>query len=155
MAQALVAQLVVQCSNDSIALGSLYSDIQRGIQQPDVNFLTRILHLIVQSFQQTYIILDALDECSELDELINFIEEMCNWGVSDFRIIATSRQLSEIDETVGIRATDKLCLQDSKISTDILILVQHRLETDRKFQKWPAEVRDEIQNTLINGAHGM
>jgi hypothetical protein len=155
MLQAIVAQLVAQCPTDSSSLQMLYSQIQRGVQQPDVDFLMRTLRYMVQAFGQTHIIIDALDECSEIEELMKFIEEVHKWRIEHLRIIATSRQLSDIEEVIGDIATDKLCLQDSKISIDIQMLIQQRLGTEKKFQKWPEDVRQEIETTLSKGAHGM
>lgn len=155
LVRALVAQLVAQLPNNSHSLDLIYSSVQRGIQQPDVDFLTGTLRHMVQSFSQAYIVIDALDECSESEELMEFIKKVSEWRLSTLHIVTTSRQLSEIEETVGNYATDRLCLQDSKISADIAMLVRQRLDTDRKFQKWPADVRDEIDCTLMKGAHGM
>jgi hypothetical protein len=154
IARALLAQLLAQCPSNANCIDELHSQIQY-VQKRDVDFLLRILREFVQSFEQTYIVIDALDECSECEELMKFIEVIYGWQSAQLNIFATSRQLPEIEETIRDRATDCICLQESNIMQDIVMLVQQRLDSDRKFQRWPPDLRAEIQDALIKGASGM
>jgi hypothetical protein len=150
-----VAQLLVQCSNDTERLASLYNQIQSGIQHPSIELLLGLLRDLIQVFTQTFIVIDALDECSECEELMTFLETIHDWQVTTLHLLATSRQLPDIEETVVCLATDSLCLQESNIMIDIAALLQLRLSSDRKFQKWPTDVKLEIESTLLNKASGM
>jgi hypothetical protein len=154
LARALLAQLLTQCPSNARCIDELHSQIQYG-QKRDIDFLLGVLREFVQSFEQTYIVIDALDECSECEELMKFIEVVHGWESAQLHIFATSRQLPEIEETIRERATDCICLQESNIMQDITMFVQQRLDSDRKFQKWPLDVRAEIQGALIKGASGM
>jgi hypothetical protein len=129
--------------------------MQNGVQQRDIDFLLGILREFVQLFQHTYIVIDALDECSEYIELMKFFEVVCGWESAQLHIFATSRQLPEIEETINDRATNCTCLQESQITQDIAMVVHQRLKTDRKFRKWPPDIQAEIQEALIVGASGM
>lgn len=155
LVRALLAQLLPQCPSNAKCLDSFYSQIQGGVQQRNIDFLLQMLLEFVQSFEQAYIVIDALDECSECQELMKFIEVVCSWGSTQFHIFVTSRQLPEIEVTIKDLATDCICLQESQITQDINMFVYQRLQSDRKFQKWPPDVRAEIQETLIMGAGGM
>jgi hypothetical protein len=154
LARALLAQLLAQCPNNAKCIDELHFQIQY-VQKRDVDFLLGILREFVQSFEQTYIVIDALNECSECEELMKFIEVVYGWESAQLHIFATSRQLPEIEETIRDRATDCICLQESNTMQDITMLVQQRLDSDRRLQKWPLHVRAEIQDSLIKGAGGM
>jgi hypothetical protein len=155
LVRALLAQLLAQCASTTKCIDELHSQVQGGVQQRNVDFLLGVLREFVQSFEKTYIVIDALDECSDCEELMKFIEVVYGWESTRLHILATSRQLLEIQETIEDLATDCICLHESQITEDITLFLNQRLQSDRKFQKWPPGVRDEIQDALLIGAAGM
>jgi hypothetical protein len=150
--RALVAQLLAKIPATANILEVLSSQIDD--KQPDINFLLEILQKFIQELDQTCIVVDALDECEECEELMNLVEKTHGWESDRLHILVTSRQLPEIEEVVADCATSSICLQNS-VNQDIHILIQERLSSDRKFQKWPYQVRCEIDEALTGGASGM
>ncbi len=150
----LLKQLLAKCPANAKCLEVLFTRKKEGTQ-PDTDALLQILREFIDSFEETYIIIDALDESSECEELMKTLEEIIGWESTRLHILATSRQLPEIEETVKAYATDSVCLQDATISNDIIILIRERLNSDKKLQKWPAVVKLEIETTLSEKAHGM
>lgn len=149
LVRALVAQLLANIPATSEVLSSQVDD-----KQPDIDFLLELLRLFVIELDQVYLIIDALDECEECEELMSLIETIHGWELDQLHIFVASRQLPEIEEVIADCATSSICLQNS-INQDIHILIQERLSNDRKFQKWPYQVRSEIDEVLTAGASGM
>ena len=85
---------------------------------------------------------------------MKLIEVIQGWEFDRLHILVASRQLPEIEEVVANKATSFICLQNST-NQDIHILIQERLSSDRKFQKWPYQVRSEIDEALTGGPSGM
>lgn len=153
--RSLVAQLSLQSSNTSDALNMMYSRCQEGEEQPTTDALELTLQLMLGDIRQTFIILDALDECTEREELLGLIKRIFGWKLEKPHILATSRRERDIEETLEPLITGQACCQSSLVNADIQIHIRERLHNDPKLRKWPIKVRKEIEATLINGAHGM
>jgi hypothetical protein len=150
--RALVAQLLAKIPATSKSLEVISSQING--KQLDVDFVLELLRIFASELDQVYLVMDALDECEDCEELMSSIETIHSWELDRLHILVASRQLPEIEEVVADCATSSICLQNS-INQDIHILIQDRLSSDRKFQKWPYQVRSEIDQALTKGASGM
>jgi hypothetical protein len=134
---------------------SLNAKRQDGKQQPTPDALESTLQHILGDFQQTFIILDALDECKEREELLGLLENLIGWEVENLHVVATSRRERDIEETLEPLATGQVYIQSALVNADIHIHLCERLQNDPKLKKWPANVQREIEKTLMDGAHGM
>ncbi|KAH6662712.1 ankyrin repeat-containing domain protein [Halenospora varia] len=106
-------------------------------------------------FEETFIILDALDECKEREELLLLLESLNSWGIEKLHVLATSRRERDIEETLESLVTSKICLQSALVNVDIGTYLFEQLQDDPKLKKWSANVRVEIKRTLMDGAQGM
>ena len=113
------------------------------------------LLLFSASFRHAYIIIDALDECTERESLLELIQKIVDWKSSTLHILVTSRKEREIEDSLMLRCQHTMALQDSVISRDIEIHVCEKLQNDPKLKKWPAKVQAEIKEKLTKGACGM
>ncbi len=147
-------QLSTQSTGTSKALNELYSCHRDGQQPPTTEKLIETLKEIIGNFHQTYIILDALDECAEREELLVLIKDMAEWNIRKLHIMATSRREKDIEEALESLVTDQICIQTALVNPDIQLHIRERLQHDRKL-KWPPEIQKEIEETLMQGAHGM
>jgi hypothetical protein len=153
--RSLVVQLSKQSTNSSEALNMIYSCCQEGRQQPTTNDLLFALQYMLGDFHQTFIILDALDECTEREELLGLIEKIVDWKLEKLYILATSRREKDIEETLEPLITGQICIQSTLINADIHIYICEKLQSDPKLMKWSVNVQKEIEETLINRAYGM
>lgn len=153
--RSLIEQLSLQSMKSMEALNTLFASSQDGQQQPTLDALTSTLQHMLGDFQQIFIILDALDECKEREELLGLLENLIGWNLENLHIIATSRRERDIEETLEPLVTGQVCIQSALVNADIHIHLCDRLQNDPKLKKWPANVRREIENTLMDGAHGM
>src|SRR6266480_5488624 len=63
--RSLVVQLSMHSTNTPEALNMLYSRCQDGQYQPTIDDLATALQHMLEGFHETFLILDALDECTE------------------------------------------------------------------------------------------
>jgi hypothetical protein len=155
----LVRSLITQLSDQSVgtpeALEILFSSCQDGKRQPTVNALVTTLQSILRSFRESYIVIDALDECTSREELLGLIQEIVGWNMNTLHFLVTSRKEREIEDGLKGHVSSQINIQSSLVATDIQIYVHEKLRLDPKWQKWPEKVRAEIEATLMDGAHGM
>jgi ankyrin repeat domain-containing protein 50 len=64
----LIVQLSPQSNDTSKTLEKLYQHCGQGIQPPSTDQLEKALEKIITVFQNVYILLDTLDECSEREQ---------------------------------------------------------------------------------------
>jgi hypothetical protein len=110
---------------------------------------------LILTFHNVYIVLDALDESLDCEEILHFIDSVQHWGLSRLHLLITSRQLADIEEALTDLATEKICLQHSEMKQDIVLYVADKLESDKSLSKFPPDIRLQIQKKLLEGGDGM
>jgi hypothetical protein len=152
--RSVVTQISARFQYVPEVLSTLYSASQAGQKQPTSEALLTTLRNMLEHFSHTYIIIDALDECKEREQLLAMMKEIFGWKFG-LHILITSRKEGDIESSLGPLFTNRLCIQNAIVDADIRTHVQERLLNDAKLKKWPANVREEIETTLMSGAHGM
>jgi hypothetical protein len=159
MVKSLITQLSQQCVTIPAILESLFSSSLNGQRQPSLDALLQVLYQMIQDFPVLYIILDALDECSERDRLLEILEIMAGWKIKHLHLIVTSRSEEDINHSLRsfIGVDNTVCLQSILVDKDIFNYVHHRLSNDKTLRRWQKdlEMRREIQTVLMKKAHGM
>lgn len=155
LVRSLIVQLSAQSSTIPEALNALYSKHHDGQQQPSKVSLVETLRQICMEFQEVFIVLDALDECTDREELLNLISEIHEWKTNKLHMLATSRREIDITEALEPLITGQISIQDEVDNADIYIHVCERLQNDSKLKKWSADIKTKIETTLMSGAHGM
>ncbi|KAJ7460217.1 hypothetical protein FB451DRAFT_1500560 [Mycena latifolia] len=89
----LITQLSVQTPMPDTTLAALWSSYARGQQLPTVSALiSEALIPILREFTQpVYIVIDALDECSERGKLLKSITQIVDAQLSNFHLLLTGR----------------------------------------------------------------
>lgn len=106
-------------------------------------------------FKEVFFLFDALDECKEREELLALIETIVEWDVENLHLLATSRGEKDIEESLKPILTDEICIQSALVNADIHTHIRERLQNDAKLKKFPADVKQEIETTLMEGAQEM
>ena len=153
--RSLITQFFDQATHIPEALGQLYSACQSNRRDIDQDDLITTLQHIVQAPQEAYIIIDALDECTEREALLELIQEIVGWKISTLHILVTSRKEREIEDCLMPLSWRTVDLQEAVVAGDIKIHVCERLQNDPKLKKWPVKVQAEIETALTEGARGM
>jgi hypothetical protein len=159
MIRSLTYQLLQQCLTMPPSLEMLFSSCQSGNRQPSLDSLLDVLHTMLLQLPQSYLVLDALDECSERVELMQVIERIIGWKHERLHLLVTSRKEREIEISLEciVDVQNIISIQREVVDNDIYIYVRQRLADDIRLRKWKnnPSVRDEIEKTLMTGAHGM
>ena len=153
--RSLLVQLSAKCLHLPEPLQSAYYRSQNGQNQPTIEELSLLLRQIIKGFRSTYILLDALDECTEREDILNFIEVLMGWNIDSLHVLSTSRKESDIATSLEPLATCQQCIQSAAVDADIRVHVLERLSSDRELRKWPVDVQKEIEDALTKGAKGM
>lgn len=82
-----------------------------------------------------YVILDALDECTDREELLPFIREVTASKLQDLHIMATSRWEKDIEDELSPVADHNINIQSAIVDEDIPDYIRDRLATDTKLKK--------------------
>ena len=136
-------------------LECLYLSCSNGQGQPAYESLLMALREMLSSFDQIYLVLDALDECLERTELLATIEKLTTWHDMNFHILVTSRRGRDIEDLLEplIQNGGKVCIDGTSVNEDIRTYIQCRLRTDPHLKRWQRrpEVQQEIEDMLMKG----
>jgi hypothetical protein len=159
MIRSLITQLSLRCASMPRVLAALFSSCMNGEQQPTSDTLLTTLQQMTQEFNEIFVILDALDECKERQELLEDIDKIAGWRKGKLHILVTSRREKDIEESLDILANDqrKVCIQSALVNDDIRAYVQKRLQSDQNLKRWrnKPDVQEEIKMQLMGKADGM
>lgn len=151
----LLLQLSLRTPNGRRSLQQLYSSCQGGQSQPREDAVLSLLKQIMADSDHTYIIIDALDECTDRDKLLEFIRGLVTDDGHKLHLLTTSRPEREIKEQLTEIVTSEVNIQSAVVNDDIRLYIQDRLHNDSKLKKWPTSIQHEIEETLMQKAHGM
>ncbi|KAH7386811.1 hypothetical protein DE146DRAFT_759229 [Phaeosphaeria sp. MPI-PUGE-AT-0046c] len=159
MVRSLLCQLSQQCIKIPASLDALFSSYESGQRQPSTDALMDALRLMIQDIPKTYIVLDALDECAQRDDLMQILETMVGWKVPNLHLLVTSRRERDIESSLGdlVGGQNQIRLESAVVDKDIQRYVQQRLSDDKRLRKWEkdASMMELIETTLMKGAKGM
>lgn len=114
---------------------------------------------MIQESGETYIILDALDECKDREELLEGVRAIAGWELKKLHILVTSRREKDIEESLEsfVNNEKRVCIQSTLVNDDIRAYVHKKLQTDQKLKRWQKNliVQQEIETTLMDKADGM
>ena len=155
-----ISSLLLQLAfvmEDFDKLRLLYVACDLGRRQPSIHEMKETLRNALKALPKVYMVLDALDECQELDEALSFIVSACGSWDTDVKTLVTSRKERNIDEALNILDPITINLRDELITQDIQVYVQGRLNASPRLKKWCSDpqIKSEIERTLISGADGM
>jgi hypothetical protein len=158
MVKSLVNQLSRFCTETSPAMMSLFSLLDKA-HYVSMDTLLAILQQVVQELPETYMVVDALDECNDRHELLEVVQKMAGWQQENLHILVTSRRELDIEYSLE-KLTDENSAVDLRarlVDQDIEAYVDYRLSTDKDLQKWgrDAKLREEIIMVLMKKARGM
>jgi len=167
----LVTSLLTQLSTQSDPccdiLSRLYSDHGNGAQRPTDDVLKRCLiqMLTLQDQRPIYLIMDALDECSNIsgipsprDRVLWLVKELVDLQISNLRICVTSRPEFDIRDVLEPLTSRRVSLHDqSGQKQDIVDYVRSVVYSNSEpyMRRWKKEDKEHVIETLAERADGM
>ena len=159
MIKSLISQLIGACVSVPEAVESLYvacKELGRGASKKQ---LLQALKSILEMLSDTFVIVDALDECTTWNLLSDFLTEIQSWDKITLRALVTSRKEVKIDEALDqiVPPSSRICIESHLADVDIETYVQQRLVEDGLFKRWreDLELCNEIKSVLTRKARGM
>ena len=157
MISSLISQLSRCCVRS--ALQHLHSSCLNGGRQPTFEGLLETLHQMMTNLGDIYVIIDALDECTDREQLLADLEEMASWNDVSLHILTTSRRETDIEEALNSLSDERnrISIQSALVNADIRTYTHDRLQNDRKLRRWlkHPKVQLKIEDTLAEKAAGM
>ncbi|XP_014554045.1 hypothetical protein COCVIDRAFT_106056 [Bipolaris victoriae FI3] len=159
MLRSLLCQLLQGLVIIPKGVNALFSACADRGQQPSLRALLELIPQVIQQFTHVYVVLDALDECTKRQELMDMLEMVAGWQLDNLHLLMTSRKERDIESSLEIYIKEEytICLQKDVVDGDIQRYVQRRLSDDKNLAKWNKDtaIRQEIEATLMHGARGM
>ncbi|KAF1925827.1 HET-domain-containing protein [Didymella exigua CBS 183.55] len=158
MLRSLICQLSQNCARMPPSLDTLFAMRDSRQDLPSLQTLLEALKQMMLEFPQVFILIEALDECTQRRELMDVLDIVAWWQLDNVHLLMTSRKERDIESSLEsyVKEENTICLQ-SAVDKDIQRYVQQRLGDDKGLAKWnkDAAVRQEIEAALMRGAHGM
>ncbi|KAK4182171.1 vegetative incompatibility protein HET-E-1, partial [Podospora australis] len=140
-------------------LDKLYQRLDDGSRQPNTEDLISSLQALMKDSKTIFIILDALDECIEKQQLIKWMETLTAPDLSNVHVLVTSRPEEEFRRWIPSRIGQENCmpLDREAVNDDIRSYVTATLQESPDFvdKKLSEELQEQIRQKVGNGAKGM
>ena len=157
--QNFLNSIIVQlfdCNDDTLSIAErFYNSHSHGRTAPTIQGSKGVLRQIFERAPSVYLVIDALDECQDRPTLLECFEDFREWNQEKLHVLVTSRRETDIEDCLGVIATDNIPLEESVVEGDILSYIRHQLQHNRDLSKWPEDVQADIETTLVEGAQGM
>jgi hypothetical protein len=153
--RSILFQFALQQHDRLRVLEQLYQKCDNGQQQPAEEVIRSLLRDATAGTVNNYIVLDALDECTDREALLNFLHGLIASKQPSLRVLATSRREKDIEDQLKGIAHHNINIQSAVVDEDIHVYVRDRLATDTKLKRWPPAVQEEIITVMMEKASGM
>jgi ankyrin repeat domain-containing protein 50 len=157
----LIRNLIRQlCSSESRSwkiLTALFKKHSDSGQQPSQDDLLNLLVKVIEDSDKTFIMIDALDECTDKEDAADTILELFSRVSAKINILVVSRRDSDIERSLSDiepRRITKIAAQNLEANKDISEFIRIRMERDRRLRRWKGEVAN-IVRVLVDQADGM
>ena len=149
--RSIILQLAEQ-SADTKSLQALHRAYAMGT--PPIPEFLDVLKGILCKHDRVYIVMDALDECTDQEEMFDLLNSIRDWKLGCLSILVTSRDEPDIRECVQPAPEQEIHLRNAAIDQDVRLFIRETLQKDKKLKDW-SDIFPEIEESLTNGAHGM
>ena len=147
----LVSQILREADTVPILAWKAYTKNR----EPDTALLLDILHETLDFFDLVYVAIDALDESQSRENLLTVLDVLVTdprfWKI---QLLATSREYSDIELKMGC-FSQPLSMSNCFVEADIRTYIAAKIKAEAKFQRWPSDLRIDVEATLSAGAKGM
>ncbi|KAI9654916.1 MAG: hypothetical protein M1821_005669 [Bathelium mastoideum] len=155
----LLRSLVAQLAWKEPGLSMLQQAYEKPNQSvPREDDLEKILLSSVGSYNEVFLVLDALDESPEDGDIrqamLERVESLTQ-SASNLKILATSRELRDVRESMETVKAEPISVATSAVDEDIRKYVATQLSRDRRFSRLNSRTTTLIEETISSRADGM
>lgn len=162
MLRSLAFQLYGSHSGSQKDLDDLFASSDSASKQPDTYTLSQCINGMMQATKRIVILLDALDECLEGRELLQWIKEIMlasTTVLGNVQVIATGRPEHYLQQNLLALLGEENCLPLNKesVDNDIHSYIKARLEVGQEFKRWAnfPHVLEQIRVAVSSKSNGM
>jgi hypothetical protein len=153
--RSLIAQFAALYGGIPATLANLYQSCHDGQSQPSVQSLQSVLFSIFESFDHIYIVLDALDECTERKDLLKWIKQITSWKRSKLHLLTTSRPEEDIAKNLRLLDPDYVDIKQDLVTSDVKRYIDCIIDGEDAFDRWKDTIKENIKSKLLESAGGM
>ena len=156
--RSLLSQFLRQLNRKMVHSGNLVDELINKMDEgasaiSDVTRLARHISCAAKQFiQQPFVVIDALDECKDIEQLLDALTELNKGGA---RLFVTSRPLQVIKDSFSGLPSIAMDAMKYAVSTDIKLHVKRELDSHRRLRIVDASLKKEINSVLCEKADGM
>ncbi|KAJ9298846.1 hypothetical protein DTO271G3_3088 [Paecilomyces variotii] len=150
-----LAQLSRQVETIPTEVKRLFDSATKQAEEPTTEKLATALYELLARFKKTYLIVDALDECCEQDDMIDLMSTLRGSHEWVANLFVTSRKERLIEDRLTSLTDLSVSLDNPEVNSDIRTLVNNVLASDPKLKRRPTTLKEEIRRALVQGANGM
>jgi hypothetical protein len=125
-------------------------------QSPSFEVLEPILVALLEESKTSYLLVDAIDECSEENrkQILEGFKRITQ-AVPKTRLLVTSRKEADIEDLVTSWCQNKFPINEAGVNEDIDIYVKNALATDTKLVKLTSATKKETEDVFHEKSDGM
>ena len=136
--RSIILQLVEQTA-DTASLEALQRTYASGTPPPQE--LLQVLKGMLCKCNRAYIVVDALDECTDQDELFELLDSIRDWKLECLSLLVTSRDEPDIRECVDPTAEQEMLLENLPLIVISGRSLWRRSKRTRNFKHGPSSFR--------------
>ncbi|KAF8343244.1 ankyrin repeat-containing domain protein, partial [Amanita rubescens] len=136
-------------------LKDLFQKCNNGHQKPSDHDLYEVLRSYLSGFQDVYLFIDALDECANVEEVLDLVKLINRWGIRSCHLLVTSRKELPIVNSLRQAMPTELYLTSMPVNQDIANYIDHMLFYATELKTWNPCAKELIKVTLTKKGKGM
>ncbi|KAF8512442.1 hypothetical protein BU17DRAFT_54077 [Hysterangium stoloniferum] len=150
--RSIIKQLLAQCPLVPPSILCIYNN---GHQPPKYNSLPDMVNHLLAVFDHVYIILDALDECKDHQQVLRWIQHVVGQNGGKIHILGTTRpEVITMLKSLDL-SSQFIDFDNTSGNNDIDSYIRDKVLVSGDFSKFSMDVRQNVVNTLHNKAKGM
>jgi hypothetical protein len=118
--------------------------------------LKRLTEELSRENAVTYLVIDALDECSvdERELLLPLLTNLVRSHQPSWRIFVTSRMNMDIMNAMNLLNAVRIRISGQEVEGDILAFIKFEIDNNPRLRRLPMDVRDQIVFLLSRRSEG-
>jgi len=132
-----------------------YKNCGSGTSLPSRDVVQQICSSALQTLPETFIIIDALDECTEISQVAAWLRKLLATGGGRLHVLITSRNNPDITDNLSRIPQQQVIYLDDFTNADIKLYIDSRIKESGQLVLWSKEIQKNIKESLLAGAGGM
>jgi hypothetical protein len=152
----LIIQLLAWKPSNQPLLDKTYDDCKEGVlSKPSDKILYEVLRQLLSGFEMAYVLIDALDECLHVREILELTKTLHGWNQRECHLLVTSRKEQQIVESMVSTAPIEIDISQMPVDVDIEKYIEFALHCSPELERWSTDEKDLIRKILLEKANGM